>query len=116
MTENKPDEFTLKILAAMAFKIKIPECEICEKSIYGIPVPGCIGECDLPIELKNDQYGRIKVLGSNLKGDKWDFPFDKVEAENYDTYVLFNFDKDFENLERAYAIPKKEMEKRLSSI
>jgi len=116
MTENKPDEFTLKIFAATALKIKVPECQTCKKGIDGIPVPGCIGECDLPIELKNDQYGRIKVLASNLKEDKWDFPYDKIDAENYDTYVLFNFDKDFENIEHAYAIPKKEMEKRLSSM
>lgn len=100
-------EFATKLLVAKMYNIKIPECEICKKGTDGIP--NCKpGECDLPIELKNDKYGKIKISISNLSNGKWNFPFDR--SGDYDTNILFAFSENWENIERVYAVPKKDME------
>ena len=96
-----------KLLIAKMYQIEISECRECPEGNDG--VPDCKpGECDLPIELKNDQYGKIKVLVSELKDGRWQFPFNR--NEDYNTYFLLAFSENWENIEKVYAIPKGDME------
>lgn len=99
-----------KIMVAKIEKISVPECKICSKGIDG--VPNCkIGECDLPIELENEEYGKIGVLAAKLEKNKWDFPIDKDNF--YDTYFFLAFGENWEEIERVYRIPREDVEKHL---
>ena len=103
-------DFIGKLLIAKMYQIEISECRECSKGNDG--VPNCkSGECDLPIELKNDQYGKIKVLVSELKDGKWQFPFNRYE--DYNTYFLLGFNENWENIEKVYSIPKEDMEEHM---
>ena len=105
--EQMKMDFMGKLLIAKMYQIEISDCKKCPKGINGIP--NCKpGECDLPIELKNDQYGKIKILVSKLKDGKWQFPFNRYE--DYNTYFLLAFSENWENIEKVYAIPKEDME------
>lgn len=109
-TEQMKMNFLSKLLIAKMYNIEIDECMKCSKGNDGIP--GCMpGECDLPIELKNDKYGKIKVLPSKLNNGKWQFSFD-VHGD-YDTYILLAFSKKWENIERVYIIPREDMERNM---
>jgi|SRR3989304_267108 len=97
-------EHSTKVMVAKLENISIPECLDCKKGINGIP--DChFGECDLPIQLMN-KNGKIGIIVSNLKIDKWDF---QVKDKTYDIYYLFGFDESWDNILHVWKIPKAEI-------
>lgn len=93
-----------KVLVARLENIQVKECIDCENGIDGIP--NCkAGECDLPIELVNNE-GRIGVIISNLENGKWDIA---IVDKTFDMYYIFGFDADWNEILRLWKMPKKDI-------